>query len=472
MIAFVLLRALLVLLLVAANAFFAAAEFALVSIRDTRIQQLLEARRIGARIVLRLHRNLDEVVNGVQLGVTVVSLTLGWIGEPMVAHFVESFSFLQRLPHALAYAHTIAIVIAFGLITCMHVILGELVPKSLALQRAEQVALAVAAPMEVFLTLTRPIIFVMGKAAGYVLRIFRLRKMPQGPVHSPDEVKLIVSASRELGQIAPAQEEMVHHALELENITAREVMVPRPDIFSLPGDLSLQEAVEKVVEEQHSRVPIFDPRSGPEHIIGVLYSKDVMRWMRSRLSAPSLHTPSSRVPEMRVPEMRVPEIRVPEMKISQIMHDALVVPETKPLSELLEEFRERKRHMAIVVDEFGSTAGLITVEDILEQLVGEIEDEFDVVLPAAVRSGETRSLILDGTIGLRDLESQHDLLLPRDAGFETLAGFLLSRLQKIPAAGDSCYYGGRRFMVEEMDSHRIARVRVEDAQQAAAQSGG
>src|SRR6266571_5208598 len=250
MIAYVLLRVFLILLLVAANAFFAAAEFALVSVRDTRIQQLIEARRIGARIVQRLHRNLDEVVNGVQLGVTVVSLTLGWIGEPMVAHFVESFQFLQKVPHALVYAHTIAIAVAFGLITVTHVILGELVPKSLALQRAEQVALAVAAPMEVFLTLTRPIIFVLGKSAGSVLKAFGLRRVRQGPVHSPDEVKLIVSASRELGQIAQAQEEMVHRALDLENITVREVMVPRPDIFSLPGDLTLQEALEHVVEEQ------------------------------------------------------------------------------------------------------------------------------------------------------------------------------------------------------------------------------
>src|SRR6266566_7009818 len=456
MIAFVLLRVLLVLFLVAANAFFAAAEFALVSVRDTRIQQLIEARRIGARILQRLHRNLDEVVNGVQLGVTVVSLTLGWIGEPMVAHFVESFQFLQKVPHALVYAHTIAIAVAFGLITVTHVILGELVPKSLALQRAEQVALAVAAPMEVFLSLTRPVIFIMGKSAGYVLRAFGLRRMRQGPVHSPDEVKLIVTASRELGQIAPAQEEMVHHALELENITAREVMVPRPDIFSLSGDLTLQEAIDRVVEEQHSRIPIYDPKSGPEHIIGILYAKDLMRWAGLRLTARSLQPVPS---------------RISEMKISQVMHDALVVPETKPLSELLEEFKERKRHMAIVVDEFGSTAGLITVEDILEQLVGEIEDEFDVVSPEAAQFGESKTLVLDGTVGLRDLESQYDLLLPRDAGFETLAGFMLSRLQKIPATGDSCYYGGRRFTVDQMDGHRIARVRIEDVQPAAAHVG-
>ena len=470
MIAFVLLRVLLVLLLVAANAFFAAAEFALVSVRDTRIQQLIDARRIGARILQRLHRRLDEVVNGVQLGVTVVSLTLGWIGEPMVAHFVESFQFLQRVPHALVYAHTIAIVIAFGLITFMHVILGELVPKSLALQRAEQVALAVAAPMDVFLTLTRPVTFIMGKSAGYVLRIFGLRKMRQGPVHSPDEVKLIVSASRELGQIAQAQEEMVHHALELENITAREVMVPRPDIFSLPGDLTLQEALEHVVEEQHSRVPVYDPKSGPEHIIGVLYAKDLMRWVL-RLTSRPLHPMPARGPDVRIGDMKIGETTIGEMKISQVMHDALVVPETKPLSELLDEFKERKRHMAIVVDEFGSTAGLITVEDILEQLVGEIEDEFDVVPHQPSTLGESKSLVLDGTVGLRDLESQYDLLLPRDAGFETLAGFMLSRLQKIPAMGDSCYYGGRRFTVQEMDGHRISRVKIEDVQPVAVQAG-
>jgi CBS domain containing-hemolysin-like protein len=163
-------------------------------------------------------------------------------------------------------------------------------------------------------------------------------------------------------------------------------------------------------------------------------------------------------------------MRISEMKISQVMHDALVVPETKPLSELLDEFKERKRHMAIVVDEFGSTAGLITVEDILEQLVGEIADEFDVVPHEPSRLGESKSLVLDGTVGLRDLESQHDLLLPRDAGFETLAGFMLSRLQKIPAIGDSCYYGGRRFTVEEMDGHRISRVRIEDVQPAVVQA--
>jgi putative hemolysin len=450
MIAFVLLRVFLILLLVAANAFFAAAEFALVSIRDTRIQQLIEARRIGSRTVQRLHRNLDEVVNGVQLGITVVSLTLGWVGEPLLAQIMQSW--VGDVPHVMIYAHGAAILIAFSLITCLHVILGELVPKSLALQRAEQVALAVAAPMDVFLTLTRPLIFMMSRAASSVLKVFGSRKLRQGPVHSPDELKLIVTASRQLGQIPPFQEEMVHRALELDNINVRQVMVPRPDIFSLPGDLSLHEALARVVEEQHSRIPVFDPQRGPEHIIGVLYAKDLMRWTRLRLTA----SPGEPV-----------AARIAAMKISQIMHDVLVVPETKVLTELLEEFKERKRHLAVVVDEFGSTAGVITVEDVLEQLVGEIEDEFDVP-PAEQPALEGKiALQLEGAVGIRDLESQYQLTLPHDGTFETLAGFVLARLQRIPRVGESFDYEDHRFTVEEMEGHRIAKVRIEKLQPSA-----
>ncbi|HXW91818.1 MAG TPA: hemolysin family protein [Terriglobales bacterium] len=436
----------LILLLVAANAFFAAAEFALVSIRDTRIQELIEARRIGARIVQRLHRNLDEVVNGVQLGITIVSLTLGWVGEPRLARMFEAF--LEHAPHSRLYAHAMAIAVAFILITCLHVILGELVPKSLALQRGEQVALAVAAPLDVFLTLTRPLNFVLASATGSVLRLFGSRRLHQGPVHSPDELKLIVTASRQFGQIPKFQEEVIHHALELESITVRQVMIPRPDIFSLPGDLTLDEALSRMVEGHHSRVPVYDPQSGPEHIVGVLYAKDLMRWTRLRLTA-NLVQPGV--------------ARILSMKISQIMRDVLVVPETKVLTELLEEFRKRKRHLAVVVDEFGSTAGVITVEDVLEQLVGEIEDERDQLevapQPASLQSDVAS--VLDGSVGIRDLEMQYELELPRDAGFETLAGFVLARLQRIPTVGESFDYERHRFVVEEMEGHRIAKVRIE-----------
>ena len=455
MIAFVLLRIFLILLLVAANAFFAAAEFALVSIRETRIQQLIEARRIGARIVQKLHRNLDEVVNGVQLGVTVVSLTLGWLGEPLLAQIMQRW--FGDMPHVMIYAHGAGIVIAFSLITGLHVILGELVPKSLALQRAEQVALAVAAPMDVFLAITRPLIFLMSGAASSVLAAFGSKKLQQGPIHSPDELKLIVTASRQLGQIPPFQEEMINRALDLDDINVRQVMVPRPDIFSLPGDLSLDDALGRVVEEQHSRIPVYDPQRGPEHIIGVLYSKDLMRWTRLRLTT----APSQPV-----------AARVAAMKISQIMHDVLVVPDTKVLSELLEEFRERKRHLAIVVDEFGSTAGVVTVEDVLEQLVGEIEDEFDVPPPQQPAVQGKIAIHLEGSLGIRDLESQHQLSLPREGGFETLAGFILARLQRIPKVGDHFDFEGHRFVVEEIEGHRIAKVSIEKLQPAVAAQAG
>jgi len=445
MIASVLLRVFVVLLLVAVNAFFAAAEFALVSVRETRIQQLIEAHRAGARIVLKLHQQLSRVVNGVQLGITITSLTLGWLGEPVLARLFEGW--IGSVPYAAIYSHAIAVAAAFVLITSLHVILGELVPKSLALQRAERVALAVAAPMDVFLTITRPLTIGMSAAAGFVLRAFGTREIRHGSVHSPDELKLIVTAAHHSGQLSPAQEEMLLNALELDGITARQVMVPRTRIFSLPSDLNLDDALSRVVDEQHSRVPIYDPQRGPEHIVGVLYAKDLMRWTRLRLRFGLVAVPSAE--------------RIAQMKIGQIMHDVLVVPETKSLLELLGEFQQRKRHLAVVVDEFGSTAGVISVEDVLEQLVGELDDEFDVASTQSAVADANAPLVLDGAVNIRDLEAQYELKLPQDEGFETLAGFVLSRLQKMPAGGEAFDYEGRRFLVEKMDGHRIATVRIE-----------
>jgi putative hemolysin len=443
MIASVLLRVFVVLLLVAVNAFFAAAEFALVSVRETRIQQLIDAHRVGARTVLKLHQQLSRVVNGVQLGITVTSLTLGWLGEPVLARLFEGW--IGSVPHAAIYAHTVAVALAFVMITSLHVILGELVPKSLALQRAERVALAVAAPMDVFLTITGPLTIGMSRVAGFVLRAFGTRDIRHGSVHSPDELKLIIAAARTSGQLSSAQEEMLLNALELDHITARQVMVPRTKIFSLPSDLNLDEALSRVVDEQHSRVPVYDPQRGPEHIVGVLYAKDLTRWTRLRLFnvAPSAAQ------------------RISQMKIGQVMHDVLVVPETKTLLDLLGEFQHRKRHLAVVVDEFGSTAGVISVEDVLEQVVGELEDEFDVASVQPAVTDANAPVVLDGAVNIRDLETQYEVKLPQDEGFETLAGFILSRLQKMPEGGEALDYEGRHFVVDKMDGHRIATVRIE-----------
>ncbi len=449
MVTLVLLRVFAVMLLVALNAFFVAAEFALVSVRDTRIQQLVEARRLGARTVQKLHQNLDQVLNAVQFGITVASLLLGWVGEFTVASLIEPL--FRGLPFAGVYAHGIAIAVAFTLITYLHVILGEVVPKSLALQRAERVALAVAAPMNVFMTLCRPFLLIMNRSSQVVLRLFGTRPVREGGVHSPEELKLIVTASKRVGLLPPLQEEMLHRALELGEVTVREIMVARPDIFSLPADMTLEEAMSRVVEEQHSRVPIYDPKLGPEHIVGVLYAKDLTRVMHQKL--------------VKFRGGVVAEAPLMSAPVRQIMRDVLVVPESKPVADLLTEFQARKRHLAVVVDEFGSTVGVVTVEDALEQIVGDIEDEYDVEEQPPLPLGST-SLILDGAENLRDLESHHRLRLPHDQGFETLAGFMLARLERIPAAGDAFEYEGRRFTVLQMEANRVARVRVDRAETA------
>jgi putative hemolysin len=440
---FVLMRIIVVSLLVAGNAFFAAAEYALVSIRDTRLEQLIAEGRVGARIIRKLHNKLDEVLNGIQIGVTMASLALGWIGEESMARLLEVP--LGRLPHAALFAHGVATCFAFITITYMHVILGEVVPKSIALQKVEQVALVVAAPLDVFITLFSPVTRTMAASSRWVLRSFGWSQIREGGVHTPEELKLSVTASHRYGLISALQQDLLHHALDLETISVREIMVPRPDIFSLPGDMPLEEAIVKVVEEQHSRVPVYDAARGPEAIIGVLYSKDLMRWMQFRLQRS--HTPGETAPAAQT------------LAVRHIMRDVLVVPETKALPDLLSEFKNRRRHLAVVVDEYGSTAGVVTVEDVLEQLVGEIEDEFDIV-PRS-NSGNPASLVLDAALNIRDLESQYHLHLPRDDGFETLAGFVVAKLQRIPKPGDSFLYQQRRFTVLEMEDLRVGAVKVD-----------
>jgi putative hemolysin len=448
---FVLLRVFAVLLLVAVNAFFVAAEFALVSIRDTRVQQLIDANRVGARTVRKLHDRMDELLSAVQLGVTLASLGLGWLGEPAIATLIQMA--IGHADHPTVLAHALAVVIAFILITYVEVVLGEVVPKSVALQRADRVALAVAAPMDVFMAVARPFLRVISLSARTALRAFGAREVRSSGVHSPDELKLIVTSARRLGVVPAAEEDMIVRALEMGEITVRQVMVPRPRIFSLPSDMPLEQALARVVEEMHSRVPVYDPQRGSEHIIGLLYSKDLTRWMRLKYTKP-VSDPAA--------------ARLSRMVVRDIMRDVLVVPETKPLTDLLIEFRQRKRHLAVVVDEFGSTSGVITVEDVLEQLVGEIEDEFDIA-PQPLPAGAT-SMVVEGAVNIRDMETQYHVTLPSDQGFETVAGFMLSQFQHIPDIGESFEYDGRRYTVVEMDNRRIARVQVDTLEAETAQA--
>ena len=439
-------RAAAIAALILANAFFVAAEFALVSLRRTRVQQLIEEKRGSARLVAELQSNLEELLPAVQLGVTLASLTLGWLGEPFVARFLVPW--LSILPHARFFAGIVSAGLAFSLITYLEVIFGELVPKSLALRQGEKMALAIAGPINVFMRLTRPLVRFMNASAELVLRVFRLSRVPDGTAHSPEELKLITTATRRVGLLPEKLEMIIHRVLDLDTITVREIMTPRQRIFSLPADLPLAEANARITQVQRSRVPVFDPQRGPEHIVGVVYAKDLARLMHSR----AILQAAAQTSAIRDGES--------EMQLGQLMHDVIIVPETKLASDLLTEFQTRRRHLAIVVDEFGSTTGLVTVEDALEQIVGEMEDEFDIH-DNSMQTLSSGTLVLHGNVTLLDLETQMGWHLPHDGGVETLAGFLLVHMQKIPTVGDSMVHEGRRFTVAAMEDHRITRVRVE-----------
>ncbi len=444
-------RGSLIALCILANSFFVAAEFALVSVRETRIQHLVARKRPAARTALRLKENIDEVLPAVQLGVTLANLALGGLGEPALASGLERL--LRRLPsvpllsaHPLVVAHASAVVLAFCGITYFEVVLGEIVPKSLALQRAERIALAVAGPVDLFIRITRPIVRLLNGSAALALKLFRAPLRGEAGAHSPEELKLMASATRKLGLLPVYQEEIVHRALDLREVSASEMMTPRTRIFALPADMPIEVASARIIEEEHSRVPVFEPARGSDAFIGVVYAKDIFRLMHFRGVALSMgHRGAS------------------GLTLRQVMRDVLVVPETKPALELLQEFQERRRQLAIVVDEFGSTMGLVTAEDALEQIVGELEDDFDTGRPLTPLS-TGGSVVLDGSVTLRDLATQLRWELPRTPGVETLAGLLLAGFGHIPAVGERLEMGERRFEVVAMDRHRIARVRVDSFQ--------
>ena len=442
-----LIRGIMVAFFILANSFFVAAEFALVSIRETRVQQLIAQGRPGARTVFELKQSMDDFLPAVQFGVTLASLALGWVGEPAVAKALEFFALhaLPSLPpHLEVYAGILSIAIAFAVITYFEVLLGELVPKALALQRSERIALAVAGPMDVFIRMSRPAVQLMNSSATVVLRLFKAPLRGEGAAHSPEELKLIASATRRMGLLPAFQEEIIHRAIELSHVVVREIMTPRGKIFSLPSNLPVEQASARIIEEQHSRVPIFDPARGEEHIIGIVHSKDISRLMHFRAFA--------------MPQGTRP---VPGITLREVMREVLFVPETKLAVDLLQEFQEYRRHVAIVVDEFGTTVGMVTAEDALEQIVGELEDEFDIG-PGKTVFSSPGAVTLEGTTMLRDLNTRLGWTFPREAGVETLAGFLLSELGHIPVEGERIRHGDRSFMVEEMAGRRICRVRVEE----------
>jgi putative hemolysin len=435
-------RLLLIAAILGINAFFAASEVALLSVRDSRLRQMAEEGVAGARIALQLLSNPERLLSMTQVGVTLASLALGWAGEdPLYTVFAGWLNpvFHLAIPALLLrLLHGFCFLIAFLAMTYAHVVIGEVLPKNLAINKADRLAVVVAPALLLFTRLAGPFVGLIEHSAATFSRALGLRKKTRGG-HSTEELRLIVSSSRGSGHLPESQEDMIHHILDLDELSVREIMVPRSQIVAINATATLDEVLRTMREQQHSRLPVYQDK--PEQIMGVLYSKDMLHLWQERRAALKV----GRVP--------------PAFDMLRMVRKFVVVPETKPILQLLDEFRQGKSHMALVVDEFGTISGLLTVEDVLEQIVGEIEDEFDDA-PIEVRPAGAEMLI-DGTTKIRDFEVLFEVELPPDAGFETVAGFLLFKLGHIPAKGESVEYEGRRFTIEEVERNRITKVKVE-----------
>jgi CBS domain containing-hemolysin-like protein len=429
-----------VLALVALNGFFAAAEFSLVAVRISRVRQLVAKGDMRARVVERLLADLHRVVSGVQVGITLTSLAIGALGEATLANAFQQLWRGARGTSAVFFAHAAALACAFALLSAMHVVVGELVPKTVSLAKAERVALLVALPFQWFLSTFRLTIDLLDGTARVIVKAMGVAS-PQGygVAHSTEELQIQIQQARERGLIAPGEEKFIVSAIELGQVQVREIMVPRPDIHALPVEATLDEVMRMFATSQRSRIPVY--RGTEDHILGFVHIKDMLWILLDR--------------ERRLEENLSP----PTFDLRRVLREVLIVPETKPASELLQELRTRHIGLAMVVDEFGSILGLVTLEDILEQVVGEIHDEFDVVeRPLTLADG---AVIFDAALNVRDLDAQYNITLPEDPAYATVGGFVLDQLGFIPRGGESFEYGQFRFTVVEMDGRRVARVKIQ-----------
>lgn len=436
-------RILIMLAIVAVNAFFAAAEVSLVSVRRSRLRAMADEGQVAAQAALNLLANPERLLSVTQFGVTLASLGLGWAGEDTLFQIILRIVKPAITPGTEYWLHGIAFGLAFLLISYLHAVFGEVVPKNLALEKADRLALLVAPVLVVFYRISAPFVLVMERSATAVSRMLGLSGLHTAGGHSAEELRFIIRSSFSEGHLESFEENAIQHLLDLGDFLAREIMVPRNDIVSLPSNASLDEILKVMAEHKYSRVPVYEGRR--ENIIGVLHYKDLMRtWQERKWNH-----------ERRRPQR--------PFQLRRFLRKPLVIPETKPLSQLIADFRERHTHLALVVDEFGTIAGLVTLEDVLEQVFGEIGDEHDVKQP--LPDIEATELVVDGTIPIRDLAAMYAIEVPSDAGFETLAGFLLFHFGYIPKTGEFITHDGRRFTILDMDRNRIARVKIEKVQE-------
>src|ERR1700685_1877345 len=428
-----------VLALVGINAFFSAAEFSLIAVPQSRVRQLVEQGDARARVVEILLTDVTRVVSGVQVGITLASLSLGYLGEITLAGILSPLVQAIPRPWAAIIAHGTALAIAFGLLTVLQVVLGELVPKSLSLARAERVALLIARPFSWFLNTFRWAIDLLdGWAEKMVAALGVVSPHSHTLVRSPEELQVMIQQARAGGLLPAAEVKFIQAAMELGQIQAREVMVPRPDVHALPASATLEDTMTMFATTQRSRIPVYEGTL--DHILGFVHIKDMIWILLDRARRSEDHQPLA------------------EFNLRTVLRDALIVPETKPVSELLLEFRARRTGLAMIADEFGSILGLATLEDILEQMVGEIHDEFDVVeRPLTLPDG---GMIFDAAIKIRELAARYNIMLPEDPSYETVGGFVLTRLGFIPRGGESFEADGYRFTVMEMDHRRVSRLKI------------
>jgi len=428
-----------VFLLIFINSFFAAAEFSLVAVRASRVHQLVEEGDARAKIVESLLADLNRVVSGVQVGITVVSLLLGYVGEITLSNMISPLVAQIPRPWAAVLAHSVALVIAFALLTGLEVVLGELVPKTMSLASAERVALLIARPFNWFLHAFSWAIDLLDFIAAKFVRLLGVTSPPSHTlIRSIEELQVLVQQARERGLVNASEVKFILSALELSQIEVREIMVPRPDVHALPVSASLEETMSIIATTQRSRIPVFE--GSLDHILGFVHVKDLLWVLLDRTRRAEEGLPPS------------------DFHLRPLLRDVLIVPETKAASELLLEFRSRRTGLAMVVDEFGSILGLATLEDILEEMVGEIHDEFDVVeRPLTLPDG---SMIFDAALKVRELDSRYNISLPDDPSYETVGGFVLTRLGFIPRGGESFEAEGYRFTVMEMDRRRVSRVKI------------
>ncbi len=418
-----------VLLLVAANAYFVAAEFALVSARRTRISEMVREGDRLARAVEVAQRDLDRSVSGCQLGITLASLGLGWIGEPALAQTLEGA--FARLPGFLApvATHATAVAIAFALLTYLHIVLGEQAPKMAAILRAESMSRWLAGPLNLFNWVVAPAIWVINSSSNLLLRPFGIQGVKAHErVHSPREIQMLLQHSLREGVVEEDEQAMIHGVFELTHTVAREVMTPRTDIVAVPAASSLEEMLAVVAESGFSRFPVYG--ESLDDIVGVILVKDLIAHLAREDGGATARA---------------------------LAREALFIPDTKPVDDLLAELRHEKVHMAIVVDEFGGTDGIVTLEDLVEEIVGDIYDEHDVEHPELVVAADG-SVFVDGGYAFDDLIAEFDLRVPEEDEYDTVAGFVIGHLGRIPDEGERVPLGQGELEVVGLQDRRVTRL--------------